>query len=82
MDQLELNYFVRKRMLRRHVGVSDEEMRESIENVRRIQRQRMQTKRLQPLYKMREASLSVTDQLSKTLSLGHQSSKNDCWYCR
>jgi len=78
MDQLELNYFVRKRMLRRHVGVSDEEMRESIENVRRIQRQRMQTKRLQPLYKMREASLSVTDQLSKSLSLGHQSSKNDC----
>lgn len=55
MDQLELNYFVRKRMLRRHVGVSDEDMRHSIDVVHRIQKQRLRTKRLQPLYKLREA---------------------------
>ena len=55
MDQLELNYFVRKRMLRRNAGVSDEEMRQSIDAVHRIQKQRLHTKRMQPLYKLREA---------------------------
>jgi hypothetical protein len=65
MDQLELNYFVRKRMLRRHVGVSDEEMRASIDDVRRIQRQRMRTKRWQPLYKLQEAVLGLTERVSE-----------------
>lgn len=55
MDQLELNYFVRKRVLRRHAGVSDEEMRQSIDGVHRIQKQRLRTKRMQPIYKIREA---------------------------
>jgi hypothetical protein len=55
MDQLELNYFVRKQMLRRNAGVSDEEMRQSIDDVHRIQKQRLRTKRMQPVYKLREA---------------------------
>lgn len=57
MDELELNYYRRKRMLRRNSLVSDEEMRESIDSVRRIQKQRMHTKRMQPFYKLREAFL-------------------------
>lgn len=57
MDQLELNYFVRKRMLRRESLVSDEDMRNRIDDVNRIQKQRLHTKRMQPVYKLREAIL-------------------------
>jgi hypothetical protein len=66
LEQLELNYFVRKRMLRRYVGVTDEEMKAQMDEVRRIQRQRRQTKRLQPFYKMCEAALGFADRLLLT----------------
>jgi hypothetical protein len=64
MDQLELNYYVRKRILRRISGVSDEEMRNAIDEVRKIQKQRMRTRRLQPLFKLEEASLVLASKLS------------------
>lgn len=64
MDQLELNYFVRKRMLRRISGVSDEEMRTAINEVHKIQKQRMRTRRLQPLFKLEEVSLMLASKLS------------------
>jgi Mg2+/Co2+ transporter CorB len=64
MDQLELNYFVRKRMLRRISGVSDEEMRTAINEVHKIQKQRRRTRRLQPLFKLEEVSLMLASKLS------------------
>lgn len=74
MDQLELNYFCRKRMLRRISRVSDEEMRSSIDAVHKIQRQRLQTKRLQPIYKLREAMIGVNDGVKQTLSFRRSNS--------
>lgn len=70
MDQLELNYFVRKRMLRRISRVSDEEMRSSMDTVYKIQRQRLHTKRLQPIYKVREAMIQVSQGVKQTLTFG------------
>lgn len=64
IDQLELNYFVRKRMLRRTSQVSDEEMRNAIDDVRKIQKQRMRTRRMQPFLKLEEATLSLAKKLA------------------
>lgn len=65
IDQLELNYFVRKRMLRRTSQVSDEEMRNAIDEVRKIQKQRMRTRRMQPFLKLEEATLSLANKLAR-----------------
>jgi hypothetical protein len=64
IDQLELNYFVRKRMLRRTSQVSDEDMRKAIDEVRKIQRQRTRTRRMQPFLKLEEATLSLAKKLT------------------
>lgn len=64
IDELELNYFVRKRMLRRISQVSDEEMRSAIDEVRKIQRQRMRTRRMQPFLKLEEATLSLAKKIA------------------
>ena len=69
MDQLELNYFVRKRMLRRISGVTDEEMREAMDQVHKIQKQRIRTKRRQPLYKSQEAVMALAQKLGSALSI-------------
>lgn len=69
MDQLELNYFVRKRMLRRISGVSDDEMHNAINQVRSIQKQRKHTKRMQPIYKLQETSISIAEHATNSLSL-------------
>jgi len=63
-------------MLRRNVGVGDEKMNKSMDSVRRIQQQRMQTKRLQPLYKIREAFLIVTE-VSMSMSFGSKKSEEE-----
>lgn len=75
MDQLELNYFVRKRMLRRYCGVSDEEMQAAMNDAHRIHKQRMRTKRMRHILRIEESVLSIASKVSDILSIRRNKNK-------
>lgn len=60
MHQLEINEFMRADLLKRSAGVTDKQMKETVKQNQKIQKQRMRTVTFLPFSKLEERAQSLT----------------------